>query len=140
MRLARGRALFNAGHYFEAHEVWEEAWLKETGATRRMLQGLIQVAAGLYKAARRDSLSGCSRLLEAGLSKLKEIPDGTGRLALDRFRSALTLCLENASRWRRGESGPLPARAFPKLRSLAPRKRARRSRDRTPRTRTRRPA
>ncbi len=140
MRLVRGRELFNAGCYFEAHEVWEDAWLKETGVTRRMLQGLIQVAAGFYKAARRDSPSGCARLLEAGLSKLEGIPDGTGRLALDRFRSALTCCLEEAWRWRRGESGPLPARVFPKLRSLAQRKRARRSRDRTPRTRRRRPS
>jgi predicted metal-dependent hydrolase len=26
--LARGRELFNSGFYFEAHEAWEDAWLR----------------------------------------------------------------------------------------------------------------
>jgi predicted metal-dependent hydrolase len=47
--LEEGRALFNAGRFFEAHERWEEAWLVETGAARLLLQGLIQVAAGFLK-------------------------------------------------------------------------------------------
>jgi predicted metal-dependent hydrolase len=26
LRLEQGRAAFNRGEYFEAHELWEEAW------------------------------------------------------------------------------------------------------------------
>ena len=71
-RLERGRALFNAGRYFEAHEAWEEAWLAERGDARRLLQGLIQVAAGCHKAG-QGKAEGCARLLAAGLEKLEPL-------------------------------------------------------------------
>ncbi len=71
--LEEGRALFNSGRYFEAHEAWEEAWLVESGETKRWLQGLIQVAAGLLK-ARSGSPSAAVRLLEAGLAKIESAP------------------------------------------------------------------
>lgn len=45
----KGVALFNAGHYFEAHEVWEDLWRSLPLPERRFLQGLIQIAAGFHK-------------------------------------------------------------------------------------------
>ena len=86
--LSRGRALFNSGLYFEAHEVWEEAWLAETGNTRRMLQGLIQIAAALLKAGRSEHPGGCLRLLDAGIEKLANGSSGSG-LAIGTFVSSL---------------------------------------------------
>lgn len=68
-RLEEGRTLFNEGRFFEAHEKWEEAWLEEAGASKRRLQGLIQIAAGLLK-ARSGSREAAVRLLEAGAEKL----------------------------------------------------------------------
>lgn len=45
--LRRGVELFNAGRYWEAHEVWEEAWTPDRhGPDRGFWKGLIQVAAG----------------------------------------------------------------------------------------------
>ncbi len=35
---------FNAGEYYEAHEVLESLWLRTTGADRDFFKGLIQVA------------------------------------------------------------------------------------------------
>ena len=69
-RLEEGRALFNAGRFFEAHEKWEEAWLGEEGRTKLLLQGLIQIAAGFHK-ARSGNGSAAMRLWEAGASKVR---------------------------------------------------------------------
>ena len=35
--LAEGSRHFDAGRYFEAHEVWEDAWRVEEGEARRLL-------------------------------------------------------------------------------------------------------
>ncbi|XSG73285.1 DUF309 domain-containing protein [Herpetosiphon llansteffanensis] len=43
----QGYELFNAGHYWHAHEAWEAQWLQRSGAERSLLQGLIQTAAAL---------------------------------------------------------------------------------------------
>jgi len=39
---------FNAGRYFDAHEIWEEIWLQSSGDTKLFYQMLIQAAVGLY--------------------------------------------------------------------------------------------
>jgi uncharacterized protein len=45
--LQRGIELFNEGHYWEAHEAWEEAWTPDRrGPDSGFYKGLIQVAAG----------------------------------------------------------------------------------------------
>lgn len=48
-RFGVGVAEFNAGHFFEAHEVWEEQWNDLLGDERSFVQGLIQIAAGYLK-------------------------------------------------------------------------------------------
>ena len=42
-----GIELFNAGEWFEAHEVWEDAWRMATGQRKLFYQGLIQCAVTL---------------------------------------------------------------------------------------------
>jgi uncharacterized protein len=46
-RYLAGVVLFNAGDFFEAHEVWEDLWAENHGDERRFYQGLIQAAVGL---------------------------------------------------------------------------------------------
>jgi predicted metal-dependent hydrolase len=50
-RFLRGADLFNAGYYWEAHEVWEELWHIEgrRGPTADVLKGLIKLAAAGVK-------------------------------------------------------------------------------------------
>ena len=125
--IERGRALFNDRRFFEAHEAWEEAWLREEGELRLLLQGLIQTAAALHKTARGDHPSGCVRLLEWGLAKIEGRAGASAELDLNRFRSRVSAFAELARRWQRGESAaPRPA-AFPRLARKRPprRKRAR---------------
>jgi hypothetical protein len=67
--LEQGRLAFNRGDYYQAHEQWEEVWLKTSGDERLILQGLIQIATALHKFDRgRPDL--CHRLLGKGLGKL----------------------------------------------------------------------
>lgn len=113
--IERGRALFDARRYFEAHEVWEEAWLVETGPTRRMLQGLIQIAAALLKAGRSEHPGGCLQLLDAGMDKLGG-GDHTGSgLALAPFLSSLRALRPSVVAWAEGRSKAPEAQAFPRL-------------------------
>ena len=53
--LDRGIELFNAGHYWDAHEAWEGAWMPDRkGPDSAFYKGLIQVAAGCLHYGRRN--------------------------------------------------------------------------------------
>lgn len=113
-----GRALFNAGRHFEAHEVWEEAWRGESGATRLLLQGLIQIAAGYHKASAQGQPGGCVRLLRSGLEKLRAASASPAEGSLAAFLRAVEESLGEAERWERGEAAGLAS--APRLEPLAP--------------------
>jgi predicted metal-dependent hydrolase len=68
-RLEPGRAAFNRGAYFEAHELWEQAWQELAGSDRIFVQGLIQVAAGLHHLGQRRP-GPAAGLLRKGLEKI----------------------------------------------------------------------
>lgn len=116
--LSEGSRLFDAGRFFEAHEVWEAAWLLEDGSARELLQGLIQIAAGYHQAFDRRHARGCARLLEAGAARLDGLDSAAalGALGVDRpaplldaFRRAVASDLDRARAWDRGEA-PAPSR------------------------------
>jgi predicted metal-dependent hydrolase len=49
-RLVRqGVDCFNRGEFYDAHEVWEDVWRSNLPEPRTLLQGLIQVAAGMHQ-------------------------------------------------------------------------------------------
>jgi predicted metal-dependent hydrolase len=54
--LQRGAELFNAGYYWEAHEVWEELWhaCGRRGTTADILRALIKLAAAGVKVRERQ--------------------------------------------------------------------------------------
>lgn len=60
--LSAGIRHFDAGHYWEAHEAWEEAWQELRGQgrdpEREFVQGLILVAAALHRAINSGSRLG----------------------------------------------------------------------------------
>ena len=67
--LERGRAAFNRGDFFEAHEWWEDAWRVLAGAERTFVQGLIRIAAALHH-LQEGRPAPAARLLRRGLEKL----------------------------------------------------------------------
>ena len=68
-RLAPGRAAFNRGEFFAAHELWEDVWHDLAGDERVLVQGLIQIAAGLHH-LQRGRTGAAARVLSRGVSKL----------------------------------------------------------------------
>jgi predicted metal-dependent hydrolase len=68
--VARGIELFNRGEFFEAHEVWEEAWTPERDPRRLFLQSLIHVTVGAYHATRGNP-DGAGRQLRKALRKME---------------------------------------------------------------------
>jgi predicted metal-dependent hydrolase len=67
--LQLGADLYNAGHYWHAHEAWEEVWLEAPTPLREFYQGLIQVTAAFVHVVRNE-YPGSVRLLDAGIGKL----------------------------------------------------------------------
>lgn len=93
--LLQGAALFNDGDFFEAHEVWEQAWRRAQGDARELLQGLIQAAAALLH-LQRNNLKGAYSLCEKSLSHLRNLPDHYADLDLGRFCAQLRATIESA--------------------------------------------
>jgi predicted metal-dependent hydrolase len=68
--LADAAMLFDAGLFFEVHELLEPFWLAATGEARQALQGLIQVAVG-YQHRANGNLAGARALLADGVARLR---------------------------------------------------------------------
>jgi predicted metal-dependent hydrolase len=67
--LQLGIDLYNAGHYWNAHEAWEEVWLESERGLRNFYQGLIQVSAAFVHVT-RNRYPGGVKLLGSGIEKL----------------------------------------------------------------------
>jgi len=64
-------ALGAQGRYFDAHEELEAFWMKAAGDEKILLQGLIQIAAGLHRLKRDPTKTdGAFYLLDRGREKL----------------------------------------------------------------------
>lgn len=113
--LNQGLALYQAGHYFEAHEVWEQAWTAEVGQKKRTLQVLIQVAAALHK-HREGNARGTAKLLARAREILAEVQHGTSAclsLDLTALASSLTAASEFADQLATGGAATLEPPSLP---------------------------
>lgn len=68
--LARGIDHFNARRFFQAHEMWEEAWHPSPAPERDFWQGLTQLAVG-FTHAQRGNARGAVTLLRRGARRLE---------------------------------------------------------------------
>jgi hypothetical protein len=58
----QGLIFFNAGKFYEAHEVWEDLWRMTDGPARTFYQGLIQAAVGLHHLKRGNAIGARSQI------------------------------------------------------------------------------
>lgn len=65
-----GIARFNAGDFYEAHEAWEDLWLRNRSEARPFYQGLIQAAAAFHHLA-RGKRRPATRLLAEASARLR---------------------------------------------------------------------
>jgi hypothetical protein len=83
---------FNAGDFFEAHELFEDCLeAVEADARWELLLGLIQVAVGYHKHAAGHP--GASRMLGLGAAKLAELPPVAWGLDVAALRRRIALDL-----------------------------------------------
>jgi uncharacterized protein len=115
-------ALFDAGLFFEVHELLEPHWFRATGRAREALQGLIQVAVGfqhLVNGNRRGALA----LLHDGVAKLAAgaLPD----LPLEDFAAGARRCGAALAALGDSQAGPVAGSDvgtvphFPRVRQAA---------------------
>lgn len=90
--LREGAELFNAGHWWEAHEAWEGPWMTAEGQERQFIQGLILLAAALHKRWHHGNLKG--RNYEKALARLADVPDVYGGVNVARLREDVRHALE----------------------------------------------
>jgi len=96
-KLNHGIELFNAGHFFDAHEALEDVWRELRGEEKSFLQAVIQVAVGLHHYS-AGNVIGASSLLERSGRKLDEYPSTYRGFELDGLRRSLAdwrACLAN---------------------------------------------
>ena len=104
-RYLTGVELFNAGEFFEAHEVWEDLWMECSSAERRFFQALIQAAVALHHFGRGNS-TGATRLFHSGRRYME--PYRPAYLGLDVEQFWKTMEAHLAPALTGGESGPRP--------------------------------
>ncbi len=98
--LQLGIDLYNAGHYWNAHEAWEEVWLASEREMRGFYQGLIQITAAFVHVSRNE-FPGSIRLLDAGIEKLERYPASFMGVQLDTLLAGARAA--RSSLWQLGE-------------------------------------
>ncbi len=83
-----GLNLFNAGNFFDAHEVLEDVWRATEGPEKNFLQGLIQAAVALHHHSQKNA-EGARSVLARALRNLEPYPDFYGAIDLASLRRSL---------------------------------------------------
>jgi predicted metal-dependent hydrolase len=104
-----GIALFNAGRFFDCHEVWEEVWKRTSGAEKLFYQGMIQAAVATLH-AERGNPRGARSTWHKARAKLDPLPAEHMGIALDELRATVDAFIAEA----RAHCRPAP----PKIRRL----------------------
>jgi predicted metal-dependent hydrolase len=99
-----GIRLFNAGRYFECHEVWEQVWKRANGAEKVFYQGLIQAAVAILH-AERGNFRGAASIYSKACARLERLPETHMGIALADVRDGLKQFFASASSGKK-----LPAR------------------------------
>jgi uncharacterized protein len=111
--LHQGVEEFNHGHFFEAHELWEEAWNDAVGEEKQFYQGLVQIAAGYHKLSLAQ-YNGARKLLERGNQTLSGFPPDYAGIDLVPLLEMVAHMLHELSIERsRPDSPVLPVRSLP---------------------------
>lgn len=95
--LLNGIELFNGGRFFEAHELWEEAWKRSAGPEKLLYQGLIHAAAAIIH-TRKGNRGGARSQFKKCLARLTPLSPGFMGLALEELLADLRTYTEAGTR------------------------------------------
>jgi uncharacterized protein len=93
--IAAARA-FNAGQYFEAHEILEDALEGVPDELWDLFIGLIQIAVGYHKVT-QQLWTGATRMLQIGLGKITRYPAGAGGMNIEPLRARVQADIDGLS-------------------------------------------
>jgi mutator protein MutT len=102
-----GIQLFNAGSYFECHEMLEKIWHPAEGLDRTHYQGLIQAAIALEH-YRKDNRVGAQGLFEKACEKWAQLPGEYRGVDLNLLKSRLETFLKTEAPIESAPRIPLP--------------------------------
>lgn len=83
-----GVRLFNQGHFFETHEVWEDIWRSAPAEERDFYQGMIHLTVALYQAGRANWGAAHSQLRRAA-KRLERYEPNRGELDVRGLRDSV---------------------------------------------------
>jgi predicted metal-dependent hydrolase len=122
--LERATALFNAGLYFEFHEILEGYWMAQAkGPTRQFLQGLIQIAIGFYQIERQNAVGALAQF-QKGLEKTEDLGDRYLGIELAGFLAAVRKCRDALAALGEGRIAEFDRSLVPPLQALRSARRA----------------
>jgi len=90
-----GIELFNAGRFFDCHEVWEEVWKRASGAEKLFYQGMIQAAVAILH-AQRGNPRGARSTWDKARAKLEPLPAEHMGIALAELRDDVNAFIAQA--------------------------------------------
>lgn len=93
-RFIEGIDLFNRREFWEAHEAWEEVWMRCGEESRIFFQGIIQAAAAYHLILVKRRFGGARNNIDKSLAKLDLFPGRFLGVDVDALRSALLLSRE----------------------------------------------
>jgi hypothetical protein len=83
--VVQGLQVFNAGEYFEAHELLETAWRNESRPMRELYRGVLQVGVGFYH-IQRENFSGAHKLFQRAQGWLSPFPANCQGVNVEKIR------------------------------------------------------
>jgi predicted metal-dependent hydrolase len=94
--LQNGVVLFNAGRFFDAHEVLEDVWREapRQSPLRRHLQGMVQLAVAFHHQSKGNQV-GARSVLERAMRNISGADSSFPNLDLDRLRAELACWREH---------------------------------------------
>ncbi len=118
--VARAATLFNAGLYFEFHEILEGHWMGQAkGPTRLFLQGLIQIAIGFYQVERHNPVGALAQF-QKGLEKVEGLGERYLGVELAPFLAAVRTCRDTVAALGEARIAEFDRALVPTLRTLPP--------------------
>ena len=110
--LARGIALFNGAHFFEAHEVLEDVWRAAPAEEKRFFQGLVQLAVAFHHHSTGNRI-GMRSVMERGMRNLDGYPNDFYGIQLPPLQHSLR-------EWREALDNQRPPPSLPRIESSGP--------------------
>lgn len=112
--LLEGIQLFNAGDYFECHEVIELAWNEEPSPVRLLYQGILQIGVACYHIQKKN-WRGAMKVLERGLPKIRHFAPHCMGIDLARLLADAEAIRQELARLGPDWAGEFNAHLFPTI-------------------------